>query len=481
MEEREDGMSSSFPPFPPSSLSSLYSPLPFPHIPTPNTIAMIKNYLKIALRNLSKSKVYSFINIIGLSVGIAVAMLIGLWVWDELSFNKYHKNYDRIVQAWISQTFNGQTGSGVAVSLPAVREMATKYGADFKHTSMASWNYGHLLANGDKKINKSGMHVQPSFPDMLSLKMLRGGYDALKDPGSIIIAESVAKALFGDEDALNRTIKLDIKKDMKVTGVYEDIPFNSNFYETKMLLTWNDYLQAEGWVKEAQEQWGNHSFQFFAQVADHADIGKVSLKIRDVEMPHSFSKTDKPQYFLHPMSRWHLYSDFKNGKNIGGGIQFVWLFSIIGDFVLLLACINFMNLSTARSEKRAKEVGIRKSIGSQRTQLIFQFLSESLLVVSFALVLGILIVLLALPAFNELSGKHVGFPYMYPQFWFALVIFSLFTGLVSGSYPAFYLSSVYSFNNPDHRNHYCIPANPACKKPADRVRQVGVVADQYFS
>jgi putative ABC transport system permease protein len=441
MEEREDGMSSSFPPFPPSSLSSLYSPLPFPHIPTPNTIAMIKNYLKIALRNLSKSKVYSFINIIGLSVGIAVAMLIGLWVWDELSFNKYHKNYDRIVQAWISQTFNGQTGSGVAVSLPAVREMATKYGADFKHTSMASWNYGHLLANGDKKINKSGMHVQPSFPDMLSLKMLRGGYDALKDPGSIIIAESVAKALFGDEDALNRTIKLDIKKDMKVTGVYEDIPFNSNFYETKMLLTWNDYLQAEGWVKEAQEQWGNHSFQFFAQVADHADIGKVSLKIRDVEMPHSFSKTDKPQYFLHPMSRWHLYSDFKNGKNIGGGIQFVWLFSIIGVFVLLLACINFMNLSTARSEKRAKEVGIRKSIGSQRTQLIFQFLSESLLVVSFALVLGILIVLLALPAFNELSGKHVGFPYMYPQFWFALVIFSLFTGLVSGSYPAFYLSS----------------------------------------
>lgn len=402
---------------------------------------MIKNYLKIALRNLSKSKVYSFINIIGLSVGIAVAMLIGLWVWDELSFNKYHKNYDRIVQAWISQTFNGQTGSGVAVSLPAVREMATKYSADFKHTSMASWNYGHLLANGEKKINKSGMYVQPSFPEMLSLKMLRGDYSALKEPGSIIIAESLAKALFGNEDALNKTIKLDIKKDVKVTGVYEDIPFNSNFNETKMLLTWNDYLQAEGWVKEAQEQWGNHSFQFYAQVADHADIGRVSLKIRDVELPHSFSKTDKPQYFLHPMSRWHLYSDFKNGKNIGGSIQFVWLFSIIGVFVLLLACINFMNLSTARSEKRAKEVGIRKSIGSQRSQLIFQFLSESLLVVSFALVLGILIVLLALPAFNELSGKHVGFPYMYAQFWLALLIFSLFTGLVSGSYPAFYLSS----------------------------------------
>ncbi|MCF2492058.1 ABC transporter permease [Dyadobacter chenhuakuii] len=403
---------------------------------------MIKNYLKIAFRNLSKNKIYSFINIAGLAVGIAVAMLIGLWVWDELSFNKYHKNYDRLTQAYISQTFNGQTGSGRAVSLPAVAEMANRYSADFKNTSMASWNFGHLLANGDKKINKPGMWAQPALPEMLSLKMLKGDLKtALKEPGSVVISESVAKALFGKEDPLNKTLKLDIKKDVKVTGVYEDIPFNSEFNELNLLLPWNDYLLAENWVKEAQTQWGNHSFQFYAQVADHADIEKVSLKIRDVELPHAFSKTDKPQYFLHPMSRWHLYSDFKNGKNVGGGIQFVWLFSIIGVFVLLLACINFMNLSTARSEKRAKEVGIRKSIGSLRSQLIFQFLSESFLVVSFALILAILIVLVALPAFNDLSGKHVSFPWQYIQFWLMLVIFSLFTGLISGSYPAFYLSS----------------------------------------
>ncbi|MCE6992439.1 ABC transporter permease [Dyadobacter sp. CY323] len=402
---------------------------------------MIRNYLKIALRNLSKNKVYSFINIVGLAVGIAVAMLIGLWVWDELSFNKYHKNHDRIVQAWISQTFNEQTGSGTAVSIPAVTEMATKYGSDFKFTSLASWNFGHLLANGDKKINKTGMWAQPSLPEMLSLKMIRGDYSALKNPGSIVISESLAKSLFGDHDPLNRTLKLDIKKNVKVTGVYEDIPFNSAFNELYLILPWSDYLNAENWVKSAQDQWGNHSFQFFAQVADHADIAKVSRKIRDVEMPHAFSKTDKPQYFLHPMSRWHLYSDFKNGQNVGGAIQFVWLFSIIGIFVLLLACINFMNLSTARSEKRAKEVGIRKSIGSLKSQLVFQFLSESFLVVSFALVLAILIVLLVLPAFNDLSGKHVTFPFNYYQFWLALIIFSLFTGLVSGSYPAFYLSS----------------------------------------
>jgi ABC-type antimicrobial peptide transport system permease subunit len=403
---------------------------------------MIKNYFVIAFRNLLKNKVYSFINIAGLAVGIAVAMLIGMWVWDELSFNKYHKNYDRLTQAYISQTFNKQTGSGRAVSLPAVMEMANKYSGDFKYTSMASWNFGHLLANGDKKINKAGMWAQPDLPQMLSLRMLKGDLKtALKDPGSIIISETVAKALFGKEDPLNKTLKLDIKKDVKVTGVYEDIPFNSEFNEMNMLLTWNDYLLSENWVKEAQTQWGNHSFQFYAQVADNADIEKVSLKIRDVELPHAFSKTDKPQYFLHPMSRWHLYSDFKDGKNVGGGIQFVWLFSIIGIFVLLLACINFMNLSTARSEKRAKEVGIRKSIGSLRSQLIFQFLSESFLVVSFALVLALLIVLISLPAFNDLSGKHVSFPWQYIQFWLMLIAFSVFTGLISGSYPAFYLSS----------------------------------------
>jgi putative ABC transport system permease protein len=402
---------------------------------------MIKNYLVIALRNLLKNKVYSLINIVGLAVGIAVTMLIGLWVWDELSYNKYHKNYDRVVQAWISQTFNGQTGTGTAVSLPSVTEMATKYPADFRHTALASWNFGHLLANGDKKINKTGMWAQPSFPEMLGLKMIRGDYSALKNPGSVVISESLAKALFGAADPLNKALKLDIKKDVKVTGVYEDIPFNSSFNELYLILPWSDYLQAEGWVKDAQTQWGNHSFQWFAQVADHAEIATVSRKIRDVEMPHAFSKTDKPQYMLHPMSRWHLYSDFKDGQNVGGRIQFVWLFGIIGAFVLLLACINFMNLSTARSEKRAKEVGIRKSIGSLKSQLVFQFLSESFLVVMFALVLATLIVLISLPTFNDLAGKHVKFPFFYWQFWLALIVFALFTGLIAGSYPAFYLSS----------------------------------------
>ncbi|WP_138989618.1 ABC transporter permease [Larkinella sp. C7] len=402
---------------------------------------MLRNYFKIALRNLAKNKVFSFINILGLAVGMAVAMMIGLWIYDEVSFNTFHRNYDRLAQLYVNQTFNGSTGSSRAISIPSATEIKTKYGANFKSVSLASWSYGHLLVHGEKKINKNGMYVEPSFPQMLSLNLLKGNYTTvLKEPRSILLSESMAKALFGEADPLNKTVKIDSKNSAKVTGVYENLPFNSEFYRVEFYMPWSDYLADQSWVKESQQQWGNHSFQCFAQIADQADMDKVSAKIRDVEKKHTTAR-DNPEYFLHPMSRWHLYSDFKEGKNVGGGIQFVWLFSIIGVFVLLLACINFMNLSTARSEKRAKEVGIRKAVGSQRRQLISQFISESMLVVFFALLVAVLLVLLSLSPFNELAGKKVSFPYQNPVFWLLLLSFSLLTGLLAGSYPAFYLSS----------------------------------------
>ncbi|WP_338875153.1 ABC transporter permease [Spirosoma sp. SC4-14] len=402
---------------------------------------MLRNYVKIALRNLSKNKVYSFINILGLAVGMAVAMLIGLWIYDELSYNKFHKSYDRIAQLFINQTFNGSTGTSPAVSIPSATEIKTNYASDFKYASLASWSYGHLLMNGEKRINKEGMYVEPVFPQMLSLTMLKGDYaTALKEPASILLSESMAKALFGEQNPLNKIIRVDSKNDMKVTGVFEDLPFNSDFYSVKFYMPWSAYRAENPWVKDSEQQWSNHSFQTFVQVVDQADMGKVSAKIRDVEKKHT-SPQENPEYFLHPMSRWHLYSDFKEGKNTGGAIQFVWLFAIIGVFVLLLACINFMNLSTARSEKRAKEVGIRKAVGSLRQQLITQFLSESILVVCFALILSILLVLVSLSAFNDLSGKQVSIPYQEPLFWTMLLGFSLLTGLLSGSYPALYLSS----------------------------------------
>ncbi|GAB3993287.1 ABC transporter permease [Spirosoma daeguense] len=402
---------------------------------------MFRNYLKIALRNLSKNKVYSAINIIGLAVGMSVAMLIGLWIYDEVSFNKFHKNYDQLAQLYINQTFNGVTGTSRAVSLPSANEVKTKYAGDFKAVALASWNFGHLLVNGDKKINKEGMYADPTLPQMLSLNMLKGDYaTALKEPGSILLSESLANTLFGNTDPLNKIIKIDAKENVKVTGVFKDLPFNSEFHQVNFYLPWSAYLASQPWVKESLQQWGNHSFQCFAQITEKGDFKAVSAKIRDVEKKHSLG-SEKPEYFLHPMRMWHLHSDYKDGRNIGGGIQFVWLFSLIGSFVLLLACINFMNLSTARSEKRAKEVGIRKAVGSLRQQLIMQFMSESMLVVGMSLMLALLIVLVALPAFNDLSGKKVEFPYANPIFWLLILGFSLITGLLAGSYPALYLSS----------------------------------------
>lgn len=399
---------------------------------------MFRNYLKIAWRNLLKSKWYSSINVIGLATGMAVALLIGLWIWDELSFNKYHKNYDKIAQLMTTQTFNDQTGTGRAVSMAIATELRMKNTSDFKYVTLSSWNFEHILAVGEKKLTHNGLWTQPEFPLMLSLKILKGSVAAFKDPSSMLLTESVAKALFGDADPINKTVRLDNKMDMKVVGVYEDLPYNSTFYETKFLLPWDKYVTTEPWLKESLTQWGNHSWQAFMQINDNIQFDRVTAKIKDIPKQHV--KEGKEEVLLHPMSKWHLHSEFKNGKIVGGRIQFVWLFGIIGVFVLLLACINFMNLSTARSEKRAKEVGIRKTVGSLRSQLIGQFLSESLLIALLALVAAIGIVFLLLPFFNGLSDKRMSIPWGNPVFWFITFLFTFFTGLVSGSYPAFYLS-----------------------------------------
>jgi ABC-type antimicrobial peptide transport system permease subunit len=400
---------------------------------------MLKNYLKIAWRNLLNSRIYSIVNITGLSTGMAVALIIGLWVWSELSFNTYHRNYDRLAQVMVDASAENKIFTGSTVSIPMGYELRDKYGADFKHVALASWRAAHILAVGEKKLSQTALWVQEAFPSMFSLKMLKGDAWALKDPSSVLLAQSVAKALFGNEDPLNKTVRIDNKTDMKVAGIYEDLPYNTTYSDAKALMPWSTYVNnTDGWIKEAQTQWENHMCQLYVQLNDHTDLEKASARIRSVPTPHiSFSKEELQ---LHPMSKWHLYSEFENGKVTGGRISTVWLISIIGVLVLLLACINFMNLSTARSEKRSREVGIRKAIGSLRQQLISQFLSESLIMVAIALVLAILLVQLSLPFFNELTGKDMSIPWDKPLFWAAVLGFTLFTGLVSGSYPAFYLS-----------------------------------------
>lgn len=404
---------------------------------------MIRNYFKIAWRNLVKSKGYSIINIGGLAVGMAVAMLIGLWVYNELTFDKYHTNYDRIAQVMQHVNFNGEVQTQTANPAVMGPELKEKYGSDFKYVVQASWTGGHLLSIGDKHISKVGNFFEPDAPEMLTLHMLKGTRAGLVDPYSIMLSATTAEAIFGDEDPINKTIKVDRTYDVKVTGVYEDLPFNTSFREMKIMLPWSLWLIQNPWVKEMKEPWGSNFSQTFVQMADHADMKKVSAKIRDTKLNNISEEEKKYQWvvFLHPMNKWNLYSQFKNGVNIGGNIQYVWLFGMIGIFVLILACINFMNLATARSEKRAREVGIRKAIGSMRWQIIKQFFAESYLVVLLAFVLSLALVILLLPAFNEIAGKKIEVPWQNPVFWMAILLFVAITGLLSGSYPAFYLSS----------------------------------------
>ena len=401
---------------------------------------MIKNYFKITWRNLKKGKLYSFINIAGLSIGMAVTMIIGLWVSDELSFDKYHKNYEHLGQVWQFVTFDVEKASYNSLPIPLAEELRSKY-PDFKSASVSTYNREVILGTADKKITKSGMYTEQYFPEMMTLKMLSGTRNGLKDMNSILLSASLAKILFGSEDPVNKVISMNNKAEVKVTGVYEDLPGNSSFKDVFFLAPWQLFASIDSYAKKASDQWDENSFQIFVQLKDGADFSKVSSVIKDIRMKRDDPPKYKPEFFIHPMSRWHLYGDFTNGKNTGGLIQHVRLFGIAGIFVLLLACINFMNLSTARSEKRAKEVGIRKTIGSARRQLLYQFFSESVLVSFIAFILSLLLVQVAMPFFNQVAGKEMIIPWTNVYFWLLALGFCLTTGLMAGSYPALYLSS----------------------------------------
>lgn len=403
---------------------------------------MIKNYLKIAWRSIVKNKGTSAINIGGLAVGMAVSILISLWILDELTFDNYHDNHKQLAQI-MSTSFDdkNEAWTGPSVALPLGDELRMKYASDFKQVSMTTRKSDHTVALGKKKIIASGMWAEEGFPSMLSLKVTKGNIHALEDPTSVLLSASLAKTLFKDADPLNKTVRLDNQYDLKIAGIYEDLPRNTTFYNTELLMSWKKYLTTESWLKDAQTQWNNHSFQTYVQLNKEEEFDAVAKKIKSIPMQHKNSAEGKEELLLYPMDQWHLHSEFKNGIPSGGRIESVRLFAVIGVFILLLACINFMNLSTARSEKRAKEVGIRKTVGSQKSQLIGQFLSESATVTLIAFVMSIGLVILTMPMFNHLADKSIRLPWTNPMFWLIALAFTLFTGLIAGSYPALYLSS----------------------------------------
>jgi hypothetical protein len=402
---------------------------------------MLRNYFLLAWRNLLRHRVSAFINLFGLAVGMVVAMLIGLWVYDELTFNRNHEHYESIVKVYHQKTRGEEvrTNDNHVTGLGTL--LGTTYGNHFKRVVMVRARIeDRVVAYGDKKFTQSGYFMQPAGPEMLTLDMVSGSRQGLADMKSILLSETVAAKLFGDKDPVNQIVKMDAKWDLLVTGVYRDLPKNSEFAEATYLAPLDLYL--DGWAR--LDAWDNNHMYIYAQLHPGADYRRVSAQIKDAMLPHVDEEGRKmnPRVFLLPMRDWHLHSKFENGRPVTSeALQFVRLYGIIGAFVLLLACINFMNLSTARSWARAREVGIRKTIGSRRRQLVGQFLSESVLVAGLSFVLALLLMQLVLPWFNEVAGKEMRIPWTNPWFWAACLGFTLLTGLLAGSYPALYLSS----------------------------------------
>ena len=407
------------------------------------TYGMYKSYFKIGWRNLLKNKGYSFINIGGLAMGMAVAMLIGLWIHDELQFNHYHKDYAHIARVMRNGTLNGETSTRTSQPYALGEELKTKYGHLLKEVVMVWFVGDHIISGDAQKFTLRGTFMQENGPGMFGVNMLKGSQSGLKDPHSVLISESTAKVLFGDNDPLGKQLRIDNQLDVKVTGVYEDLPYNTDFYGLQFVAPWDLLVSANDWMRSLGFK--SNNLDIYVAIQDHTTFEAVSAEIKDAILNNV--RDDKgyvdvnPQIFLHPMDRWHLYADWKNGINTGGLIQVVWLFGIVAAFVLLVACINFMNLSTARSERRAKEVGIRKAVGSMRAQLMHQFFSESFVVVALAFILALVIVTLSLNSFNELSGKQMLMPWTTWYFWLTAIAFIVVTGLLAGSYPALYLSS----------------------------------------
>jgi len=405
---------------------------------------MNKNYLKIAWRNLVKNKVYSFINIAGLATGMAVAMIIGLWIYDEFSANKHFKNYSTLYQVMMNQTFDGKRGSQQALPFPLGQELKAQY-PDFKGVAMCDWGSHHSLIYGDKKISKPGHFIGEEAVSMFSLNILSGDKNPLHEPYSIVLTDETAKILFGNENPVGKIVKMDNATNLKVTAVVAKQPKSSSLsFDYLVPFQLEEILYS--YIKLYHKtNWGNNSWEVFVQLNSNADPKTVNAKIKKVVLSHftdeNTLKSVIPELFIHPMAKWRLYNDFENGKNTGGFIKYVRMFGILGLIVLIIACINFMNLSTARSEKRAKEVGVRKAVGSGRRQLIRQFLSESMLISSLAFLLALVLVAIALPYFNKLTDKAMSLQITNPLFWGIMIAFTVITGLLAGSYPAFYLSS----------------------------------------
>lgn len=403
---------------------------------------MFRNFLVIGWRNLMRAAGFSAINIFGLAAGMCVALLIGLWVHDELSFNRSFEHYDRIAQVFHHITFGEEEMTIADVPYPIGAELKSAYN-EFEEVSMSSGEGEHILAYDNIRLTEKGMFIDPSFLKVFSVTMKQGTLDALKEINSIVLSGSLAKKLFRD-DALGKLVKFDNQKELMVSGVFEDFPANSAFANITALVPLDYMFSASEEQGHLRDNWEAFSFNAYALMKPGVRASDMDERIRGLLYKKSSNdgKALKPEGFMFPMEKWHLYVDFNDGSATPPSrIRFVWMFGTIGAFVLVLACINFMNLSTARSQMRCKEVGVRKVMGSARRQLIRQFLTESIVVSLISFILALLVTWMLLPVFNEVSGKRIVMPWSEPWFYGVSFSFVMLTSLLAGSYPALYLSS----------------------------------------
>ncbi|WP_291041559.1 ABC transporter permease [Dyadobacter sp. 50-39] len=402
--------------------------------------AMIQNYFKIAFRNLLKSKTFSAINVLGLALGMACSLMIMLWIRDELAVDAFHAHKDQLYRIYMREHFSGKVQGVIWTPGPLAEELK-KSVPEIDMTTPFSWTIPQTFSVGSKIHKQATNWASGDFFKMFSYKLLQGTpAGALHDRGSIAISRNMAEAFFGSpEKAMGKAIRYDNRKEMTVSAVFENIGANSSL-QFDCLMTWDAYVDDNSWATH----WGNTDPLTFFKLRTDADPGKVEAKIL-----HLLDKTnrdgDKPyktQLAMQPFHEYYLNSNIKDAKMDGGRIEYVKLFSFVAVFILLIACINFMNLATARSARRAKEVGVRKVVGAMRSMLAGQFMGEALLVAVLSALLAVLLVALLLPAFNNLTSKQMALPLSEPVFWGVMAGLLVVTGLMAGSYPALFLSSL---------------------------------------
>ncbi len=402
---------------------------------------MWRNYLKTAWRNLLKNKVYSVINVLGLAAGMAVALLIGLWVYNEYSYDRFLPGYQQLYRVQRNYDSNGDTLTFRTTSPKLAIALANDI-PEIEHVAISDWISQRGLMVGDKKLFLRGAQIGDDFLKMFRYPLIKGNPNTVfSDPYSIVLTESTAKALFGDTDPINKMVRYNNQHDLKVTGLLKDIPVNSTL-QFNFVVPFSYLEQVNPGMKEGFTSFGDNGFQLFVQLKPGVALAQVAGKIRNIEHSEKGSKNAMNSYItLQPLERWHLYSKYVNGQDTAGFLEYVHTFTLIGVLVLLIACINFINLTTARSEKRAREVGVRKAIGSSRKNLILQFLAESFVLTLIAFVFSVIFVQMALPAFNTLTGGQLALPFSNTGFWALLLAGVVVTALIAGSRPAFYLSS----------------------------------------